>query len=91
MGVRARARVQVRARPGPSAAPAGNGYAERVRGTGSPYRYAVPVPVRGGSRYPFCSTRTQSTSACTPPPAIRSTLDWGRPQYGVVVWFQPAG
>ncbi len=30
--------------------------------------------------YFFCSTRTQSTFACTPPAAILSTLDWGRPQ-----------
>ncbi|MFF1913896.1 hypothetical protein ACFVYE_20165 [Streptomyces sp. NPDC058239] len=30
--------------------------------------------------YFFCSTRTQSISAWTPPCAMRSTLDCGRPQ-----------
>jgi len=58
------------------------------RAANGPVRFRAPD--RPSSHF-FCSTRTQSTSACTPPAATLSTLDCGRPQYGVVTWFQPAG
>lgn len=60
----------------------------RVRHSWGYGRYGR-VPARSAGY--FCSTRTQSISAFTPPCATLSTLDWGRPQYGVVTWLYPAG